>query len=142
MIQKTEIGKKGAVHHHMIMNRINGLDAVLAEKWKKGRVHFQLLYKDGGFVKLAEYVGKDEGRAYDFTRSRNLLRPKRKKEVMKAKTFAKEPRKKGYELEKESLFEGINPMGWPYRRYAMRRLAWSGSTSRPRRQTRAPDTAR
>lgn len=121
-MQKTEIGKKGAVHHHMILNRIDGLDKILAQKWKKGRVHFQLLYKDGDFVKLAEYVGKQEGKFYDFTRSRNLIRPKKKKETMHAKTFGREPKKKGYELEKGSLFEGINPMGWPYRRYSMRKL--------------------
>ena len=139
-IQKTEIGKKGGVHHHLIMNRVDGLDKVLAEKWKKGRAHFQLLYKDGDFVKLAEYVGKQEGKVYDYTRSRNLLRPKRKKETMNGRTFGRTPKKKGYELEKGTLHEGVNPMGWPYRRYAMRKL-WLKSTLKRKRKTRAPDTA-
>lgn len=127
-IQKTEIGKKGAVHHHMVLNRIPDLDQALAKKWKHGRVHFSLLYQDGGFEKLAEYIAKQEGAVYDYSRSRNLKKPKKKKQTMKRRTFEKEPRRKGYELEKGSMVEGISPMGWPFRSYRMNKIR--GSTKR------------
>lgn len=127
-IQKTEIGKKGAVHHHMLLNRITDLDKTLAQKWKHGRVHITMLYKEGGFEKLAEYIGKQEGAEHDYSRSRNLKKPKKKKETMRRLTFDRMPKKKGYEIEKGSMVEGISPMGWPFRQYRMNRVR--GSTKR------------
>lgn len=120
-IVKTEIGNKGGIHHHIVMNRIECGDRLAAKFWTYGRADFTLLYKEGGFRKLADYIAKKEGKNVWYSRSRNLEKPKVERRVMKRKTFSEEIRvPKGYYLEKESVREGTNPVtGYPYRHYTL-----------------------
>ena len=121
-IAVIEVGSKGGMHCHIVMNRIEGGDVLVAKHWPYGHAAFSLLYLEGGFRKLANYIAKqaDTGKKW-YSRSRNLQKPKIKKEVMKRKTFTKKPYvPKGYYLEKESLYFGTNPVtGHPYRYYTL-----------------------
>ena len=120
---KTEIGSRGGIHHHLLINRIPDLDKIMARKWKKGGVYIRLTYSQGGYQKLAEYIEKREGKEYRFSRSRNLTRKEPKKEIMKRGTFDKAPKaKKGYWIIPDSIVESINPLGFPCRHYCTQRI--------------------
>ena len=54
----TEIGSRGGVHHHLVINRIPDADLIMRKVWDKGGVHMDLMYDEGGFRKLAEYLCK------------------------------------------------------------------------------------
>lgn len=123
----TEIGSRGGVHHHIIINRITDGDAIIARCWGAGRCHIELMYIQGNFRELANYIGKqpkDEKSEKRYTRSRNLIVKKPEKKVMFRTTWNEEPRvPNGYYLDKESLFEGINPVtGYRYRHYTIVKL--------------------
>ena len=122
----TEYGSRGGVHHHIVVNRITGTDVEVAKKWPYGNPQFTMLYLQGDFRKLANYIAKQpaEDNAIKkkwYSRSRNLQKPKMEKRVMKRKTFAQDPFvPKGFYLEKESLYAGTNPItGHPYRYYTL-----------------------
>ena len=120
----TEYGSKGGVHHHIVVNRIPGADMEMAKKWPYGTPQYALLYLQGDFRKLASYIAKEpvnEKTKKWYSRSRNLRKPQMKKQIMKRKTFSQEPFvPKGFYLEKETLYSGINPItGHPYRYYTL-----------------------
>ena len=120
---KTEIGSRGGIHHHLLINRISNIDSILAKKWKKGGIYIRLLYSQGGYQKLAEYIEKRERKEYRFSRSRNLIRKDPKKEIMKRGTFSKAPKaKKGFWIIQDSIVEMINPLGFPSRHYMTQRI--------------------
>lgn len=129
----TEKGKRGACHHHLIIEDIANADLntkeVVMKFWKCGRMTFLPLYAEGEFEDLAEYITKketkEEGKGCSYTRSRNLIVPKPKKEIIHRKTWRKDPRpKKGYYIIPDSVINGINPVtGYPYQHYAMRKYA-------------------
>lgn len=130
-ILKMEQGARGAIHAHMILNRIDGGDLLLARQWKKGRVHMQLLYEEGGFQDLAEYIAKksDSSQGEPYSRSRNMIEHDPETKVMKRRTWQKEIKPpKGYYVDKTSVIEGINPVtGYPYRYYTLIKIG--GDTS-------------
>lgn len=124
----TEIGKHGAAHHHLIIediatSELNTKDLVM-QYWKYGARRFTPMYEEGEFKNLAEYLVKEEGREYSYTRSRNLIVPQPKKEKVYGRKWDEEPQpEKGYYIIKDSLINGINPVtGRPYQHYMMRRL--------------------
>lgn len=123
-IWKTEIGGKGAVHHHLIINRLeNGklsLEQLLTKQWKDGRVHMQLLYAEGGFQKLAEYIAKPNKATEDlfetgsYHPSTKLKQPIKIVKEYKRRTLQKELEygiepKPGYYIDKNSVVMGVNP---------------------------------
>ncbi len=123
----TEIGSRGGIHHHIVMNRIPDADLIIRKAWKKGGAHMALMYEEGGFRELASYMAKEpdqENKLKEsrYSRSRNLKVPKPK--VKDLVRWSKEPRpKRGYYIEKDSYYEGINPVtGRRYRSYTMIRL--------------------
>lgn len=122
----TEYGSRGGVHHHIVVNRIPGTDIEIARKWTYGNPQFTLLYLQGDFRKLANYIAKQPAqdnaiKGKWYSRSRNLQKPRMEKRVMRRKTFAQDPFvPKGFYLEKESLYAGTNPItGHPYRYYTL-----------------------
>lgn len=122
----TEYGSRGGVHHHIVVNRIPGTDIEIARKWTYGNPQFTLLYLQGDFRKLANYIAKQPAQDNAikekwYSRSRNLQKPRMEKRVMRRKTFAQDPFvPKGFYLEKESLYAGTNPItGHPYRYYTL-----------------------
>lgn len=123
----TEIGSKGGVHHHLVINRIPDADLLIKKHWKKGGAHIDLMYEEGGFRKLANYLAKEPDKDNKlmesrYSRSRNLKEPKPK--IRPMKRWIEDPKpKKGYYIEKETYYEGKNPItGRKYRSYTMIRI--------------------
>jgi hypothetical protein len=125
----TEIGSKGGCHHHLVLNRITDADLIIKKAWSKGGIHLKLMYEEGNFQKLAEYLSKkpDEENKLKESRyscSRNLKLPKSDTKPYKRKTWTEEPKpRKGFYVDKQSYHEGINPVtGYKYRRYLMMKV--------------------
>lgn len=120
-IISIEKGKKGAIHFHIIMNRIENGDRFIKRLWTYGGVYLRLLYDNGDYKALADYITKqpEEGEESYYSHSRNLPIPEPR--VKKLKGEWKEiTAYKGYYIEKESIVEGINPVtGYKYRHYTM-----------------------
>lgn len=128
-IVTTERGKRGGCHHHLIINNLPGLTERIANLWTWAKKTIsEHLYEDGEFEKLAEYVVKSETKenvsGTNYSRSRNLIVPEAKTEIVGAKTFYEEPRAvKGYEILKNSIENGTNQFtGFPYQRYIMKKV--------------------
>lgn len=118
----TEYGKRGALHHHLVINR--GVDPeVIRRCWGKGRVHFNSLDDTGEYSVLASYLLKrrpffkaEGGHGRQWTCSRNLVRPKTMKKIIKMDVYYNRPKpRKGYMLIEKSIAEGFTKDGYPYR---------------------------
>lgn len=127
----AEIGKRGAVHVHMVVQGVTPEE--VRDAWKYGFVRIMPLEASGQYQKLAEYlvkyakkteesIGEKVGKGYNP--SRNLIRVKEKKEVMKRNTYPADiPVPKGYYLDKESIREGFHEAtGYPYLSYVLVRI--------------------
>lgn len=132
-IRRLEIGKQGGPHMHILVNRISDTDIIFAECWKKGRARPGLLYKEGGYKKLAEYITKPkkewepEEMQSRYTTSKNLIRKDPEEKVINKRSLADEhenpiPPKapKGYYVDLESVEMDKNPVtGYFYRHYTI-----------------------
>lgn len=125
-VHVMEIGKKGALHHHLVINTPEGISQrTIAKAWKgRGRTHFNLLDESGNYSKLAAYLIKqsdgmlnspDTLQGKRWNSSKNLRKPKiLRKEPIKDRGWynriARLPRKleKFYYLDGESVQEGIH----------------------------------
>lgn len=122
----TEIGKKGAVHHHLVIKKFDVNIISEFGLWKFGKASMVFIYSED-LQKLSDYMCKgssgqtdDEGVEKKWSQSRNLIIPVSKKTVIKADSWTKLPKAiKGYELIEDSLQVGINGMGYPYQSYRM-----------------------
>lgn len=132
-IAVTERGKKGQVlHHHLIIQdiRTEDIDTVRMVKklWDCGNAFFSELYEDGEFEKLAEYIvkaeTKEEGGWCTYSRSRNLIPPKKTVEDVPHKRWRNPPvAPKGWYVVKDSVYNGENPVtGHPYQHYTIKKL--------------------
>lgn len=125
-LRNIEVGTKNAWHIHIVVNRIPDTDLILAKAWKHGSIHNQLIY-DQGFAKIAAYITKTpltdpRLREASYSASKNLPVPEPEKKEIRWKTFHKVRPPKGYYLEKDTYFEGINAMGYKYRTYTFLRF--------------------
>lgn len=126
-MRNIEVGTKGGWHVHLVINRIPDADLIIAEAWKAGKAVTQLMYQKGNFADLAAYIAKipltdKRLRQSNFSESRNMPAPVPSIRSCKYKTFRgkgiRVPR--GWELEKDSMYEGINPVtGYPFRHYTL-----------------------
>ena len=110
---------------HLVLNRVQNGDVLLAQAWDKGKIYTELLYQQGDFKNLGSYIAKQPETICEkyYSHSRNLVIPEPRKRVMRQKTFSREPQKKGYYLDKDSYIEGINPVtGYRYRHYTLIKL--------------------
>lgn len=132
-IAVTERGKKAkTLHHHFVIEDVTMADLItvqLVKKlWSHGNVQFVSLYEDGEYEKLAEYIVKAETKEEchwcRYSRSRNMIVPKPKKEKIYRKRWIREPRAPvGWYVVKDSIWNGTNPVtGHPYQHYTIRRL--------------------
>lgn len=145
---RAEIGERGGVHLHLIVNQLeNGGAADLIQRlWKKyGTVHFAPLYEEGHFKQLAEYLVKplkeemsgqmtlwgteEETKLYSrYTCSRNLIEPEPEEHTYKRRTVRKlveegPTPKEGYYIDRDSIRSGVNPFtGMSYFYYTEIRL--------------------
>ena len=131
-IANIECTPKGAWHIHLICNRIEGGGDIIKDLWRQyGGVYDQ---------ELADIQGKDIG-AYitkspdstdggdhkviesKYSHSRNLTVPEPKRTEISGWRMSDAPRvPKGFYLDKDSMYEGVNMAGYQYRTYIIRRL--------------------
>lgn len=131
-----EIGERGAVHWHMVVNNeANGeTDAakLITKNWTRGRAYYGMLDSSGEYVQLAEYMVKEAARRIDrgetvekmsYSRSRNLKKPVERKKRIRSAGWRKDPVvPTGWYLVPGSLENGVNKFtGLPYQRYVIRR---------------------
>ena len=125
--------KKKSIHHHLILNSIPETAHLLTKHWKRGYVRISIMDDTGDYKDLADYIIKETDKTFRdpdsadrqrYSRSRNLIIPEPHKRLISAKTFHKDPKpKKGYYIDKESLYVGENPVtGYPYMTYTMIRI--------------------
>ena len=125
-IHVMEIGKKGALHHHLVINTPDEVSQrAITKAWKgRGRTHFNPLDDSGNYAKLASYLIKQsDGMLKDpdalqgkrWNSSKNLRKPTiLRKEPIKDKGWynriARLPKKleKSYCLDGDSVREGIH----------------------------------
>lgn len=128
-IRNIEVGKRNAWHIHIVINRIPDTDIILRKAWRHGRVVNELLYEKGEFRELAAYITKTpltdkRLRESSYSTSRNIpLPPPEEKTYNRWRTWKDEPRiPKGFYLDRETMYEGINPLtGYRYRTYTLLR---------------------
>lgn len=137
-INVTEYQKK-AIHHHIIINHIEGADVakMVRRLWKFGRPDFKFLDSTGQYKDLAAYLIKETSKTYKendgghkqrYSCSRNLIMPTPKVEIIKkAQKWAADPRpKKGYCIDQDTVYNGVDPFtGREYQKYTMIRLSGS-----------------
>lgn len=126
-IHTTEY-ERSAIHHHLIVNRIDV--GVFSDLWKFGRPHTTLLDPSGDYKKLASYFVKETNKSFSqstspnkkrWTPSKNLKQVKPSVEIIKADEWRKTPVvPKGYMLEKDSLVNAVSEVtGFPYQFYRL-----------------------
>lgn len=127
-IRNIEVGSRGAWHIHLVINRIPGTDIIIQNAWTHGRVHYQMLYEKGGYRDLAKYMTKSkrtDPRVVEssYSTSRNIPIPEPKIEIVGSGSWKKNRKiPDGWYLDKESYWEGINPVtGYPCRHYTLLR---------------------
>lgn len=118
---KCEVGKRGGIHHHIILPYLDPL--LLRSVWDPslGGIHYKFLYSSGEYSPLAAYMLKqdnpDDPEHYNpqpgrkWSMSKTVKRPKPpKKEELKGSWERKEPYvPKGYILNPDSYYIGENP---------------------------------
>lgn len=127
--------KNKAIHHHLIINGIDlNINKMLRKCWEWGTPHITPLDNTGQYKELAAYFiketsktfkEKDGGAMQRYSCSRNLIKPVTKISLIrKAAKWLGEPKaKKGYYIEKDSIYNGINPFtGKPIQYYTMVKL--------------------
>ncbi|MCI8483473.1 MAG: hypothetical protein HFH41_03925 [Lachnospiraceae bacterium] len=134
-IYRIEIGKRGGLHVHILLNRITDADLIIKKNWKNGTIHFSLAYEAGGFRRLADYIvkppaedGEPEKEVMAYSPSRNLVRPQPERELYFRRTVRKlieegpQPTP-GFYIVKDSIVSGINPYtGMSYLHYEEERI--------------------
>ncbi len=138
-IAVTEVGKRGkAFHHHLIIEDLDGIHRLVKRLWKHGHDHWSDVYAKGEMEQLASYMVKKEtktgpdgkkitGTRYTHSRN-NLIIPRPERQTMRRRRWPESPFvPKGWELIKDTLYDGENPVtGYPYRHYSLRRIAKKG----------------
>lgn len=141
-IYRMEIGSRGGIHIHILINRLAGkpdTDVLVKQCWKQGKVNFESLYEQGGYDALAAYICKEpteemEGQLSlfsmkekkalrNYSPSRNLIRPKPVRENYRRWTVrdlvqnGPKPTP-GYYIDQSSISYGVNPYtGMSYYQY-------------------------
>lgn len=118
-------------HHHIIFKSID--IRLLRSLWTKGMIRANFLYTHGDYKFLAEYfTGHTIKHVADpnhplkkrYNSSKNLKKPKIKREIIKSSTWQNEPKPvKGYYIIKDSLNDGFSGItGYPYMSYRMKKI--------------------
>lgn len=131
-IKTTGETERGAIHHHVIMNRVDGIPyhELIAKYFPYGKVVTEYLYEQGDYRALAEYFVKhkrenekvdDKCGALGYSCSRNLKRSRPKPVRIREQKLRKTPRiPKGFEM--IECNEGVTDDGYLYRYYTLERI--------------------
>lgn len=142
-IYRIEIGSRGGIHVHIILNRIPELDRILQKYWTHGKVHNELL-DDGTYEELANYIVKQPTdqqkkllKAFDsddvkklirYSCSRNLERPQPERHEYSQRTMRSVFNNDlipnaGFYIDINSIRRGINAFtGMSYLYYQEKKL--------------------
>lgn len=135
-IYRIEIGSRGGIHVHIILNRIPDLDRIIQRYWPHGKAHNELL-DNGTYENLADYIVKppteqqkkllktfDENakKLIRYSCSRNLKRPMPETKEYSRRTMREVFNhdlvpEKGFYIDKNSIRRGVNMftgMGYLY----------------------------
>lgn len=134
-VYRIEIGKKGGLHCHMVINRIPEGDLLMRDAWKKasedaGSIDYTTIEETGGFGGLAEYICKlpeedtegqlsfnileeDKKKLIAISSSRNLKRPvpvvkKRSHWTMRRLLSGDIKPSEGFMIDRDSIRKGVN----------------------------------
>lgn len=143
-IHVMEIGKKGARHHHLVINKID--TEILQRCWYKAyeghnRIKVFPLDDSGNYAELAAYLikytdthrkaedGALQGKRWNC--SRNLVRPEPEIRIISSREWFKAEARpiKGYYVDKDSVSKGVHSpeyYGYGYFRYTLVKLAGEG----------------
>lgn len=137
-IRRLEIGRRGGLHAHYVINRIYGVELLTYKCWQHGSAHFTYLSEEGGMAALANYFAKelpeeveqlkfideDTKQFVRYSRSRNLIEPKKEEKTFKRRTMRKILKEicdgtrqaaSGFYIDKSSIRIGVNPYtGYSY----------------------------
>lgn len=129
-ITTTEYENK-AIHHHVVINDIDGIISLVKQQWWYGTPNFTPL-ADGEDVRtLAEYLIKETDKTFRlddvhgtrYSRSRNLVEPTCTEKVIGADSFRKEPKAPdGYVLNRDSFVYGVSDTGYEYQKYELKKI--------------------
>ncbi len=146
-VLRKEIGERGGIHVHILVNRLPGWDTdlLLQGSWKHGRINFQSISEYGGYRKLAEYIVKqpdeeawaqlalfpeeERRELIRYSCSRNLERPEPEREFYSRRTVRKLLEEgpvptPGFYIDKASVVSGVNRFtGMSYLHYTECRIA-------------------
>lgn len=129
----AEIGRRGAVHIHMVQNDLD--KKIIKDLWEEyGYIYMQPMWSDGNYRKLAAYFikysqktlhteGKLQGKMWNA--SRNLKHPEPKRRVTKSRDHFSVKIKvpAGWYLDKESVRIGVHELtGYQYFYYTLVRI--------------------
>ena len=83
-VYRIEIGKRGGLHCHMVINRIPDGDLLMRDAWKKstedaGSIDYTTIEETGGFGGLAEYICKQSEEEIQGQMQFNILEEDKKK---------------------------------------------------------------
>jgi hypothetical protein len=154
-IIRYEIGKKGGIHIHILINRLEKvpMDLLVQDLWIYGRVNHETIYEYGGYQKLANYIVKKPGKEEEnqlklfdekerkelisYSSSRNLIRPEPERKAYTRWTMRKliengpKPTP-GYYIDPDSVHCGVNPYtGMSYFQYTEYRIKELRGRDRP-----------
>ena len=151
-ICRKEIGKRGGIHIHVLINRLRDVpdtDMIAQSKWKHGRINFVSIHEAGGYKDLAAYIVKEPTREIEgqlslfpeeerkklcnYSTSRNLVRPEPERKVYSQRTVKKLVEQvmktgqpvptEGYYIDRDSIRCGVNPYtGMSYLHYTECRI--------------------
>lgn len=125
----THIGKRGGIHHHLILPKWIPYD-VLCNFWPCGNVKpGHPLYGNNDYMGLAEYLIKGtEGEKLSYhtkggrryTPSKNLKRIEPRRRWISAGKWRRYPKPpKGWSIRRDSLYNGDDIWGYPYQTYRL-----------------------
>ena len=129
-MRNIEVGHKNGWHIHLIVNRIEGAEFLIKDFWRRfGGVYVQYLQdlRDQG-KDIGEYISKapitcDRVAETNWSHSRNIHKVPGEDKVISGHRMTDRPRvPKGWYLDKDSVYEGMNAEGYPFRTYTLRRL--------------------
>lgn len=149
-IYVIEIGSRGGVHMHLIINECGETTRLISKLWERGHPNYKNLYEEGNYEQLAEYMAKvpqeKEGkpkaqqctraREYVYSRSRNLVMVEPEVKEYSRRTMRKILEDiergaqthrdaawipEGWQIDRESIRSGVNPYtGLSYLEYTIR----------------------
>lgn len=153
-IYRIEIGKRGGIHIHFLVNRVDDLaEKPITTLWGRIRdgagVYYTPIHEDGDYQELAEYITKkpseeiagqlelfpeeDREHLIRYSGSRNLIRPEPERKhcgrltMKKILTQGPQPSSPEYFIDKSTVRQGINRVtGYSYLYYTERRKGGGG----------------